>query len=156
VVAGIATFNERLAREFMVMGHRVAIYSFSLQYPNFLFPGTSQYTNDPPPPGLDIHTRVNSIDPLNWISVGNELRYRKPDIIVVRYWLPFMGPALGTILRQVKKNKHTKVICIADNIIPHERKFFDVPFTKYFVKPIDAFITMSEKVLGGFEEICCG
>ncbi|MEO7535393.1 MAG: glycosyltransferase [Ferruginibacter sp.] len=66
---------------------------------------------------------------------------------MVRYWLPFMGPALGTILRQVKRNKHTRVVCIADNIIPHEKRLFDVPFTKYFVKPVDAFITMSEKVL---------
>jgi len=47
----------------------------------------------------------------------------------------------------VKKNKHTKVVCIADNIIPHEKRFGDKPFTKYFVKPVDAFVTMSEKVM---------
>jgi hypothetical protein len=40
---GMATFNERLAREFIQMGHRVTIYTFSLQYPSFLFPGKSQY-----------------------------------------------------------------------------------------------------------------
>jgi glycosyltransferase involved in cell wall biosynthesis len=59
-----------------------------------------------------------------------------------------MGPALGTILRQVKKNKHTKIVCIADNVIPHEKRIGDVPFTKYFLKAPDAFVTMSEKVLG--------
>ena len=58
-----------------------------------------------------------------------------------------MGPCLGTILRKAKKNNRTKVVCIADNIIPHEKRFGDKPFTKYFVKPVDAFITMSEKVL---------
>ena len=58
-----------------------------------------------------------------------------------------MGPALGTILRAVKKNKHTKVVCIADNVIPHEKRFGDIPFTKYFLKAPDAFVTMSEKVL---------
>ncbi|MEO6718756.1 MAG: hypothetical protein ABIN67_00280 [Ferruginibacter sp.] len=71
---GIATFNERLAREFMRLGNKVSIYSFSLQYPGFLFPGTSQYTNEPAPSDLDIHTRVNSVNPLNWIVVGNELK----------------------------------------------------------------------------------
>jgi glycosyltransferase involved in cell wall biosynthesis len=58
-----------------------------------------------------------------------------------------MGPCLGTILRIVKKNKHTKIICIADNVIPHEKRPGDKPFTRYFMKPVDAFITMSEKVM---------
>lgn len=71
----------------------------------------------------------------------------KPDLIVVRYWLPFMGPALGTILRCVRKNKHTRIICIADNIVPHEKRFGDKPFTRYFIKSCDGFITMSQKVL---------
>lgn len=71
----------------------------------------------------------------------------RPDIIVVRYWLPFMGPALGTILRKTRKNKQTKVIAITDNILPHEKRPGDIPFTKYFLKSCDAFITMSEKVM---------
>jgi glycosyltransferase involved in cell wall biosynthesis len=58
-----------------------------------------------------------------------------------------MGPCLGTILRRVKKNKYTKVVCIADNILPHEKRPADLIFTKYFLRPVDAFITMSEKVL---------
>ena len=136
----------------MRQGNKVSIYSFSLQYPGFLFPGKSQFTDDPAPAHLEIHSRINSINPLNWISVGNELKNLKPDIIVVRYWLPFMGPSLGTILRQVKKNRFTRVVCIADNIIPHEKRPFDIPFTKYFVKPVDAFITMSEKVLEDLEQ----
>jgi glycosyltransferase involved in cell wall biosynthesis len=119
-----------------------------LQYPGFLFPGTTQFSSEPAPADLDIKVQINSINPFNWISVGDRLRKIKPDIIVVRYWMPFMGPCLGTILRIVKKNRHTKIVCIADNIIPHEKRFGDVTFTKYFVKPVDAFITMSEKVHG--------
>lgn len=144
---GLASYDERLAREFAQLGHSVSVYTFSLQYPGFLFPGTTQYSTEPPPTDLDIHVRINSVNPLNWISVGNELRKLKADIIVVRYWLPFMGPCLGTILRKAKKNKHTKIVCIADNIIPHEKRPGDKAFTNYFIKPVDAFITMSEKVL---------
>lgn len=144
---GISSFNERLAREFSNQGYDTTIYSFSLQYPSFLFPGSSQYSNEPPPLDLKIKVCINSINPFNWIRIGNEIKNLKPDIVVVRFWIPFMGPALGTILRRIKKNKHTKVVCIADNIIPHEKRAGDVPFTKYFLKPVDAFITMSEKVL---------
>ena len=144
---GLASYDERLATEFMQQGHQVIIYTFSLQYPGFLFPGTTQFSTDVAPKNLPIKVCINSINPFNWLSVGNELKRMKPDLIVVRYWLPFMGPCLGTILRLVKRNKHTKVVCIADNIIPHEKRPGDKPFTQYFVKPVDAFITMSEKVL---------
>ncbi|MFD2921579.1 glycosyltransferase [Terrimonas rubra] len=144
---GLATFNHRLAKAFQDEGHTCSIYSFSLQYPSFLFPGKSQYSTDPAPEGITIHTVINSINPLNWIKVGNRLKKEKPDLIVVRYWLPLMGPALGTILRRAKKNGHTRVVCIADNIIPHEKRPGDKPFTRYFLKACDAVVTMSEKVM---------
>ena len=145
---GLASYDERLATEFMRQGHTVSIYTFSLQYPGFLFPGTTQFSTEPAPADVDIHVRINSINPFNWLSVGMELKKQRPDLVVVRYWLPFMGPCLGSILRIVKQNNFTKVVCIADNIIPHEKRIGDVVFTKYFVPPVDAFITMSEKVLG--------
>lgn len=144
---GLATFNQRLSRAFTERGAECSIYSFSLQYPSFLFPGKTQFSEEPAPAGISIHTVINSINPFNWIKVGNQLKKEKPDLIVVRFWLPFMGPALGTILRFVKKNRHTRIICIADNIIPHEKRPGDRVFTRYFLKSCDAFITMSEKVM---------
>lgn len=149
---GLASFNERLAREFQYEGDNVTIYTFSLQYPSFLFPGTSQYSTEQAPTDLDIKVCINSINPFNWVKVGNELKKLKPDIIVVRYWLPLMGPCLGTILRIVRKNRHTKIICIADNVLPHEKRAGDKQFTAYFIKPIDAFITMSEKVMNDLRQ----
>jgi glycosyltransferase involved in cell wall biosynthesis len=144
---GLSAFNERLAYELQVQGHTVVIYSFSLQYPSFLFPGKTQFTDEPAPEGLTIRTVVNSVNPLNWLAVGAQLNKEKYDLVIVKYWLPFMGPALGTILRRAKKNKHTRVVCVVDNIIPHEKRPGDEQFTKYFIKPIDAFVTMSKDVL---------
>lgn len=145
---GLASYDERLARAFQQEGHQAIIYTFSLQYPGFIFPGTTQYSAEPKPADLDIRVEINSVNPFNWLIVGRKLKKEMPDIIVVRFWLPLMGPALGSILRIAKQNKHTRIICIADNIIPHEKRAGDKPFTKWFVKPVDAFITMSEKVLG--------
>lgn len=144
---GLATFNHRLAKQFNDEGHECSIYSFSLQYPSFLFPGKTQYSEEPAPEHLVIHTVINSVNPFNWIKMGNRLKKESPDLIIVRFWLPFMGPALGTILRRVRKNRYTKIICIADNIIPHEKRMGDKVFTRYFLKSCDAFITMSEKVM---------
>lgn len=144
---GIAAFTERFAMELQQAGHEVVIYSFSLQYPGFLFPGKTQYSSDPAPPGLQIRTIVNSVNPFNWVKVGLELRRLRPDAIVPRYWLPFMGPCLGSILRLAKGNGYTKVIAIADNILPHEKRPGDRAFTRWFVNACDACIVMSQSVL---------
>lgn len=144
---GIATFNERMAKAFIENGDEVKIYTFSLQYPSFLFPGKTQYSEEDPPEGLDIEVLVNSVNPFNWIKVGRLMKKLAPDIIVLRYWIPFMAPCLGTIARIARKNKKTRVIAIADNIIPHEHKPGDKLFSNYFVKSVDAFITMSKSVL---------
>jgi glycosyltransferase involved in cell wall biosynthesis len=144
---GLATFNQRLATEFIKEGAECTLVSFSLQYPALLFPGKTQYSTEAAPEQLIIEPLINSIDPLNWIRVGKYLQKKKPDLIVVRYWIPFMGPALGTILRMVKRNRHTKIICIADNVIPHEHRPGDAAFTRYFLRTCDGFITMSDKVL---------
>lgn len=144
---GIATFNHRLCKQFIDEGNECSIFSFSLQYPSLLFPGKTQYSTDPPPPGIEIYSVINSIHPLNWWQTGITLRKLRPDILIVRYWLPFMGPAFGTILRQVRKNKHTRIIAITDNIFPHEKRPGDQAFSRYFLKSCDAFVTMSDKVM---------
>jgi len=144
---GLASYNERLARELVSMGNEVKIITFSLQYPGFLFPGTTQYSSEPKPKDLNIEALINSVNPFNWLVTGNKIRRMKPDLVIVRYWLPFMGPCLGTLLRIIKKNKHTRTVCIADNVIPHEKRPGDIWFTRYFIKPVDAFLTMSEKVM---------
>lgn len=100
---GIASFNENLVRQLQVDGHDVEIYTFSLQYFGFLFPGQTQFSDSPKPKDLSIKVSVNSINPFNWIKIGRELKRLKPDYIIARYWLPFMAPCLGTILRIAKK-----------------------------------------------------
>lgn len=144
---GLTTFDHRLAREFIALGDACEIWSFSLQYPSFLFPGTTQYSDEPAPEDLIIHTAINSVNPINWIVVGRQIAREKPDIILVRFWIPLMGPALGTILRRVRKNKHTRIIALTDNIRPHEKRPGDAWFTRYFINSCDAFITMSAKVM---------
>lgn len=143
---GLASYNERLALQFVREGHEVEIFTFTTQYPNFLFPGKSQFSEEPAPKELIIKRKVSSVNPFNWLKVGNEIKRLRPDILIFKFWLPFMGPCFGTIARRVKKNRHTKIITILDNVIPHEHRFGDKLFTKYFLKPVDSFISMSKSV----------
>lgn len=144
---GIASFGERLASEFQELGHQIELYTFSLQYPSFLFPGKTQYSEDAPPKHLNITANINSINPLNWWKVGKMLSQQKADLVICTFWLPFMGPCLGTILRLIRKNRMTKIVGLIHNIIPHEKRFGDRPFANYFVKANDAFVAMSKAVV---------
>ena len=147
---GLAAFNERLCSAFIENGDRAKLLTFSLQYPSLLFPGKSQYSNSEKP-DLDIEICVNSINLFNWIKIGRRIRKEKPDMLIFKYWTPFMSPCFGTIARIVKKNNHTKIITIVDNLIPHERHFYDKLLTKYFTKTIDGYLAMSKSVYDDIE-----
>lgn len=144
---GIASFNDRLAKQFATEGHDIEIFTFTLQYPKLLFPGRTQYTTGPSPEGTKISRKINSIIPFNWISVGLKVKKEKPDILLFRFWLPFMGPCFGTIARIARLNRFTSVICIFDNVVPHEKRPGDIALTKYFTGSIDGAIVMSTTVL---------
>ena len=142
---GIANFNNALAQEYYDRGDEVFLYSFTLQYPGFLFPGTTQYESGEAPKNLKIKTLINSVNPFNWINVARKINAENPDYVIIRYWLPFMAPCLGTIARLL--NKKIKILAITDNIIPHEKRIGDTLFTRYFVKSCDAFLSLSASVL---------
>jgi len=148
---GLATYNERLARAFMQKGDEVIIHTFSLQYPSFFFPGKTQYSDSPAPKDLHIEVSVNSVNPFNWVRIGRKIRKYKPDIVIIKFWIPFMGPCFGTIARKIRKNGHSKIISIIDNIIPHEKRPGDRVLAKYFVNAVDGFVAMSKSVLDDLE-----
>lgn len=149
---GLAVYNERLAKAFQDEGEEVQIETFTLQYPGFLFPGKTQYADWAAPDNLKINIAVNSVNPFNWIKVGRKLKKQNPDLLIIKYWLPFMAPCFGTIARIAKKNGHTKVISILDNIIPHEKHPGDKCLSTYFSKAVDAFVGMSKSVLNDLDQ----
>lgn len=150
---GPAQFNENLCRAFAREGHDAQIISYSLQYPNFLFPGSTQFeTSGKAPEDIQIHTLINTVNPFNWFKVARFIKKQQPDLLIFRFWLPFFGPSLGTIARLVKKGTNIKVTALTDNVIPHEKRVGDKPFTSWFIKSCDGFITMSHKVYEDLEK----
>lgn len=149
---GLATFDELFCDAFNKQGHQCEIISYSLQYPNFLFPGSTQFdTSGNVPKHIKIHTLINSVNPLSWFKTAKFIKKQKPDFIVFRFWIPFMGPALGSIARMVRKSG-VKVLAITDNVIPHETRPGDVAFAKYFINACDGFVTMSKAVMKDLEK----
>ena len=142
---GLATVNQALARTFTKMGIACRIFTFTTQYPSLLFPGTTQFSSDSAPEGIDITREVSSVNPLTWIRAGWRLRRAKPDAVIVRYWIPVMAPAFGTVCR-IARRGGVRTIALLDNVIPHEKRPFDKWLTRYFLGSIDGFVYMSEQV----------
>lgn len=142
---GLAAFNERLAKALISEGHEVIIYTFSLQYPGFLFPGKTQYADSAVQEGLSIYVRINSVNPLNWIRVGRALKKLNADITIFCYWMSFFSPCYGTISR-ISRTKKTKHLALIHNMIAHEPSLLDKLLPKYFVKAMDGFVAMSDSV----------
>ena len=145
---GLASIMETMAREYQRRGYRVDILTFTLQYPTLLFPGKSQTVDTPPPTDLSIERKVSTINPMTWWQVGRKLCKLRPDIVLMKYWTPFMAPCFGSIARLARKNGHTRVICQIDNVEPHEHHITDKMFNRYYLRSVDGFIYMSEQVHG--------
>lgn len=143
---GLASIMETMAREYQSRGHNVRIYTFTVQYPSLLFPGKTQYVETPAPEDLHIERVMNTVNPINWISLGMRLKREQPDMILMKYWTPFMAPCFGTIARIARSNGITKIICQIDNVEPHEHHIIDKPCNHYYLRGVDGFVYMSEQV----------
>lgn len=144
---GLAAFNERLAKQFVMEGHEVEVVTFSLQYPGFLFPGKTQYSNEKAPDGLKIVREMDSCNPLSWIKVGKRLKKEAPDLLISCYWMAFFAPCYGVIQHIVKRNGKTKCIALVHNMIPHEPSILDKLLAPFYVKQNDGFVALSDSVV---------
>ena len=145
---GLASIMETMAREYQSRGHEVRIYTFTVQYPSLLFPGKTQYVETPAPEDLHIERVMNTVNLLNWVRLGMRLKREKPDMVLMKYWTPFMAPCFGTIARIARTNGVTKVVCQIDNVEPHEHHIIDKPCNHYYLGAVDGFVYMSEQVHG--------
>ena len=147
---GIAAFNERLATQFQTEGHEVEIYTFTLQYPNALFPGKTQYATGEAPANLVIHRCIDSVNPFNWVKVGRRIRDQHFDLVLFAYWMSFFAPCYSAIARRLKDVKR---IALVHNMMPHEKSVLDRLFPPRFVKSMDGFLALSKAVLEDVKQL---
>ena len=141
---GIAQFNALLFRA-MEKHHEMHAVTFKRQYPNMLFPGKTQYvTQDDIADPVPAVRKLDSVNPLSYWTTAKYLRKQAPDLVLTKYWMTFFGPSLGFVLG--RQSRFTKRIAVLDNVIPHEKRFFDNAFNRYFLRRNDGFIAMTEKV----------
>lgn len=141
---GISQFNANLLLE-LGREHSVKAFNFKRQYPEFLFPGKTQYVT-PEDEAVPVESEIllDTAVPFNWPKTARRIREWNPDILIIRYWMSYFGPSLGYVARHMAP--HCKVIGILDNVIPHEPHFFDKPLTRYMLGGVDGCITLCSEV----------
>ncbi len=142
---GIAQFSAMLYRA-LEKEHQLKAYTFSRQYPNVLFPGTSQFvTKDDNADKIPAKRTLDSVNPFTFVKTAKEINAFDPDLFISQYWMTFFGPAIGGVQKKLKKG--TKRISILHNVIPHEKRFFDNFANKSFLKHNEGFVVLSDAVL---------
>ena len=133
--------------------HSVDVINYSRQYPDFLFPGKTQYLDDKSE--NDNSSRmIDSINPLTWFSTGNKLAKKNYDLVIFRFWNPFFAPALGVIAGIIKKkSSHTKLMSLCDNILPHEKTPLADFLTTYLFDKLDGHIVQSSQTENELQEV---
>lgn len=140
---GISQFNTSLYME-LSRNCTVEAFNFKRQYPEFLFPGKTQYITDGTRPPFEAVRVLDTANPLSYIGTARTISRWRPDLLLMRYWMPYFAPSQGYVARHMPAG--CKVISILDNVIPHESHFFDKPLTSYYLKGHDGFVVLCNAV----------
>ena len=143
---GIAHYTTLLVKHLLEAGHQVKLYSYTRQYPKFLFPGKSD--KDPSATTLRVPCEyiVDPINPLSWWRVFRRIRRDKPDLLILQWWVPYWTPSLAAISHLIKHYSKIKIVYVCHNVTPHEESgTLDHRLAWVVLKRGDAFIVHSEQ-----------
>lgn len=140
---GGAHHTTELAHRLTADGHDVSLLSWKAQYPSFLYPG--QQTIDEPegePFGATSH-ELAWYRPDGWLRTGRALR--RYDLVVLTVLSPVQVPAYLGMLATLRG---VPVIALCHNVLPHERKPYDVPLMKALLKRVTGVLVHSAEQAG--------
>lgn len=152
---GISHFNESFCLELIEKGIAAEIVSFYLQYPSVFFPGKTQFEATEREVKVAVHPDLSSVNPASWHKAAKRIHALKPDVVVIRFWLPFMGISLGSLARLLRRSG-ISVIGLVDNAVPHEKRPFDRSFSGWFFRHCDAFVALSQRVADDLNRLAPG
>ena len=141
---GIAQYLGLLGEALMPQAE-VRGVTFTRQYPGLLFPGESQLDPSAPPPRFPVAALLDSIDPWSWRRTAAHLEAFAPGLVLLKWWIPFFAPAFASAVGPLRR-RGTRVALVCDNLIPHERRPFDLAFTRWMLRNSDGYLVMSQSV----------
>jgi len=141
---GLAQYLQLLG-EALEKHAEVNAVTFTRQYPDFLFPGTSQLDPGAPPPSYPTAALLDSIGPWSWRRAAAHLERFAPGAVVLKWWMPFFAPSFASAVGPLRR-RGTRVVLVCDNLVPHEPRFYDRAFTDWMMRNSDGYLVMSDSV----------
>ena len=149
---GLAQYLALLGEALAPRGAEVRGWTFTLQYPGFLFPGTSQIDPDAARPSFPTVASLNSIAPWTWRATARELERFAPGLVILKWWVPFFAPSFASAVGPLRR-RGTRVALVCDNLVPHESRPFDGALTRWMLRNSDGYLVMSEQVEGDLNRL---
>lgn len=141
---GLAQYLQLLGETLSTRAEVQAV-TFTRQYPDFLFPGTSQFDPEAPKPRFPTAALLDSIGPWSWRASAAHLERFAPGAVILKWWMPFFAPAFASTVGPLRR-RGTRVILVCDNLVPHEPRFYDAAFSAWMMRNSDGYLVMSDSV----------
>ena len=143
---GIAHYTTLLVRHLRLAGHQAPLYSFTRQYPRWLFPGKTDRDPSATPLRVDCEYILDPINPLTWLRLFRRVRADNPDLLILQWWVPYWTPCLTTIGGLIKRNTKIKIAFVCHNVMPHDGGgILDRRLALTALRRADALIVHSEQ-----------
>ncbi|NJO05482.1 MAG: glycosyltransferase [Chloroflexaceae bacterium] len=143
---GIAHYSTVLVRHLREAGHTTRFYSYTRQYPTWLFPGSTD--KDPSTAALRVECEyiLDPINPLTWWQLYRKVRADNPDLLVLQWWVPYWTPFLTVLSHYIKRHTTIPLLFVCHNVVPHDGGgFLDRRLAITVLHRGDAFIVHSEQ-----------
>ena len=155
---GISDSTHSLCNELTKNNIETEVWTFSLLYPNFLFPGKTQFSNEVYEQNFKVKRIINTISLFNWIKVSKKVNKINPEVLILRYWSPILYLQYFFIGLFLKKK--IKVVGLVDNWDNHEKLPFERFFRYLFISTCNYFISFSKNIGNTFasialHQVCC-
>jgi glycosyltransferase involved in cell wall biosynthesis len=131
----------------------VTLINYSLLYPSFLFPGTTQYDCSEKTDAVPNRRWVNSINPWTWWQTARKINRLNPDLIVLDWWNPFFGPCHFGIAWFLTSALKKRILVVTENVISHEGRWIDKMLTAVGLRQAAAFLCLSQTVESDLQRI---
>lgn len=125
----------------------VTLINYSLLYPDFLFPGKTQFDTSAKQIKAPVSERlINSVNPLSWWRTAQRIKELNADLVCFDWWNPFFGPCHRGISALIRSHYKGRMLWITENFISHEARAADMMLTRLGLHHADYFLTLSSKV----------
>lgn len=143
---GIAHYTTLLVKHMRVAGHWAKLYSFTRQYPRWLFPGKTDKDTSTSPLKVDCEYVLDPINPFTWWHLYRKVRADAPDVLLLQWWVPYWTPCLTMISHWIKRHTKIRIVYICHNVVPHDGGgMLDRRLAITVLRRGDAFIVHSEQ-----------